>query len=229
MKKTNAEYMSDKERVERTVQRFMQITLRELRDINVKCIDFISKEIMQNEILSSEKTLDMPYIEFACLVDHVGGNKSYDWPNHDSFSERQFYYKCITVALLDNKATIPVKMFTALPLNAFYDYLLSLCDDGGRSHLQMELKHIRECCQYRKDYTIKDFLAEKLRTLNKAWLPVESIETYTDTIRTAHQDMGRLLVDSFHLAFPDSFHVKDIRDKYHDITAEDELEMTGNF
>lgn len=226
MTKTNAEYMSDEKRVERTVQKFMKIKLKELRDIHAKCIDFINEEIMQKEVLSLEKALDMSYIEFACLVDNVGGNHSYDWSNHNSFSEQQFYYKCITGALLDSKATIPVRLFTALPLQAFYDYLIGMSDEEGRIRLQMELKHIRECCQYKEGYTIRDFLAEKIRALNKAWIPIEPIRIYEHTVRTAHQDIGRLLVNSFHLAFPDSFHVKDIRDKYHDIThdAEDELE-----
>lgn len=225
MTKNNAEYMSDKERVERTVQRFVTTTLKELRDINAKCIDFINEELEQNELLLHEKTQDMPYIEFACLIDHVGGNHSYDWDQHDSFSERQFYYKCIAGVLLDNKAIIPVRMFTALPLKAFYEYLISVADAAGRVHLQMAFEYIRECCQYREDYTIKDFLAEKIKILNKAWTPLESIRVYENTIRTAHRDIGRLLVNSFCYAFPDSFCVKDICDKYHGMSEEEDDEL----
>lgn len=214
MTKTNAEYMSDKKRVGRTVQRFMAMTLKELSDINAKCIDFINDEFMKNEWLSHEKTREMPYIEFACLIDQVGGNHSYDWPRHDSFSEQQFYYKCIAGVLLDHKATIPVRMFTELPLKAFYEYLIGMADAEGQVRLQMAFKHIRKCCQYGDDYTIKDFLTEKIRTINRAWTPIESIRMYEHTVRTAHQDIGRLLVNSFRFAFPDSFRVKDICDKY---------------
>lgn len=224
MTKTNAEYMSGQERVERTVQRFITTTLKELRDINAKCIDFINEEVENNESLSHEKALNMPYIEFACLIDHVGGNHNYDWSNHNSFSERQFYYKCISGVLLDNKATIPVRMFTALPLKAFYEYLISMADAEGQVHLQMQFKYIRQCCQYREDYTIKDFLAEKTKALNKVWTPIESIRIYEHTIRTAYQDIGRLLVNSFRYAFPDSFRAKDICDKYYGMAEEDEIE-----
>ena len=40
------------------------------------------------EGLSAKKIEHMPYIELACLVNHVGGNPGYGQENHDSSFEQ---------------------------------------------------------------------------------------------------------------------------------------------
>ena len=216
MIQTNTEYMSDKARVERTVQRFMNITIQELGAVqSKKYIDFITDEIIPREGLSAEKAQNMSYIEFACLIYHVGGNHKYDWHDHDSLSEQMFYFRCIAGALLDGgKVSIPIKLFLSLPLIAFYTYMDRVSAEG--KNLLVEYSRIKARCQNpgKEGYTIRDFLLDKMGITNKAWIPINSLAEYESKIRTAYKDIGGLLVDSFHMAFPYRFHIKDIRDKY---------------
>lgn len=228
MVQTNTEYMSDTARVERVVQKFMNMTLKEFKTPQTEqYIDFVVEEIIRREDLSGKRVQDMSYIEFACLIDQVGGNSLYDWKDHDSWSEQLFYFMCVAAMLVNgSKDSIPVRLFTALPLKAFYTYMGSnKCSYG--SSLQSEFEHIAKCCQYNEDYTIMDFLSEKINVLNKAWKPIQSLEEYQQKMMAAHKDIGILLINSFRLAFPDRFHAEDIRDRYSDFF--DFIEETDPF
>lgn len=228
MVQTNTEYMSDAARVERVVRKFMNMTVKELKKVqSKKFIDFITNEIIPKEGLSEEKVQHMSFMEFACLIDHVGGKPQYVWHNHDSLSERLFYYRCIAGALLEgSKASIPIKLFTALPLMAFYMYLDRV--SVGEKDFREEYVYVKRHCSYREGYTIKDFLVEKITVINKAWVPIDSLAEYEDKMRTAYADLGRLLIDSFLMAFPDKFHPKDICQKYHHIADEREDDSSAD-
>ena len=213
MIQNNTQYMSEPARAERAVRNFANVTLRELRNERTKkYMDYIMDTIRSKEYLVKEKVQDMTYMELACLIDSVGGNSDYDGFEYDSFDRRLGYYKLAAYTLMDKSmASIPVRMFLALPLKAFYGCLNSISPGNG---LPAEFEAVRDCCDYTKDYTVKDFLAEKIGALNKAWAPVMSFEWYKDNVIQNHEDIGRLLIDSFHMAFPDSFHAESICKKY---------------
>lgn len=200
-------------RVERIVHKFMDTPLKELRAVQTKkYIEFITDQLIRVEGLSAKKIEHMPYIELACLVNHVGGNPCYDWEDHDSYFEQMFYFRCLAGVLLDgNRTSIPVKLFLSLPLQEFYLYL----DSISSQNLMLEFEYnIKSCCSYKEGYTILDFLSEKGSALNKPWAPIEPAASYEERIKAAHRDIGRLLVDSFRKAFPQSFYAEKICEKY---------------
>lgn len=215
MVQTNTEYMSDAARVERVVRKFMNMAIKEFRTPQTEqYIDYITFELIHREDLSEEKVQDMSYIELACMIDQFGGNPRHDWKDHDSWSEQLFCFICVANALINgSKDSIPVRLFMALPIKAFYAYMGSN-RSSYRYSLQSELKHITECCQYNEDYTIMDFLSEKMTVTGKAWKPIHPLEEYRQKMIAAHKDIGSLLISSFRLAFPDRCHAEDIRDRY---------------
>lgn len=228
---TNTEYMSDKARADRVVRKLMNLKFKEFRTPqNERYIDFIAEEIISREDLSETKVQNMSYIEFACLVDRIGGNSRYDWEDHDSWSEQLFYFMCVGAALMNgSRESIPIRLFTALPLRAFYAHLNRNRDPRGHSLLS-EYRRITECCQYNKDYTIMDFLSEKMKVINTAWKPLQPLAEYQKKITDAHRDIGSLLIGSFHLAFPDKFRAEDIWGKYSDfIDFPDDIPFDDEF
>lgn len=210
---TNPQYMSDEKRVERTVGRFQAIALSNLLRVQTrKYLEFMLEPMLKKEALSQEKLQNMPYIELACLIDNAGGNPLYDWTSHGSWMEQLYYYRCIAYVLIDgNKSFIPIKLFLALPLKAFYAYLDRASPGKG---LLADFELLKSCCKYKEDYTIKDFLVEKTRETQKAWFPIEELEIYGEDMADTYKDIGRLLVDSFHKAFPIHFCIENIRKKY---------------
>lgn len=199
MFQTNTEYMSDKARAERVIRKFLNITLGELMTAqNRQCIEFITKELIPREGL--KEVPNITYLEFVRLIDSVGGNPDYDWYDHDSYAEQLTYYKMLTKALLEcGKVSIPVKLFMALPLEAFFACLGSM--SGKRLLLMRKFERVKNCCKYSDDYTIRDFLADKFSEGSRAWLTITPIDEYEEDIRAAHIDMGRVLVGSFCTAF----------------------------
>lgn len=200
MIQTNTEYMSDKARAERVIRKFMNMTLGKLVTTqNRKCMEFITEEMISREGLSEEEIQNMTYLEFVRLIDGVGGNSDYDWYNHDSYAEQLTYYKMLTNAILNSsKVSIPVRLFMALPLTAFYS---CLSDISGKNALLRELTRIKSRCKCNDDYTVRDFLSDKLSEANKVWVTIVPIHEYEEKMKAAHIDMGKVLVDSFCTAF----------------------------
>ena len=203
MIQTNTEYMSDKARAERVVRRFMDMTLSELAAAqNSKCIEIITEEMIPREGFSEEEIQDITYLEFVRLINGVGGNSDYDWYDHDSYAEQLTYYKMLTRALLDaGKVSIPVRLFMALPLKAFYTCLNSL---SNRNALLKQFEGIKSSCHCSDNCTIEDFLSAEIYEGNKVWVTIMPIDDYKEQMKAAHIHMGNVLVDSFCTAFPGS-------------------------
>lgn len=205
--------MSDMEKVGRIVQEMRDMRLSEFKEPKTrKCIEFITDEIFSREGLSKEKARDMTYIELAHLIDNVGGNPKYDDPDHDSWAVQLYQYGSVESALiLESRVSEPVRLFMDLKLHHFCEY--------------MELEHMKNSRHYREDQpamnsliecirescsksfflcTIRLFLSAKTKILNQAWYPMESPYIYARNIRNAHRDIGRVLVSSFHMAFPEN-------------------------
>lgn len=213
MIQTNTQYMSDPARAERTIRRFLNITLREMEQVQTQnYTKYITDKLVLTEGLSQKKIQNMTYIELACLIHNMGGKPQYDGYNYDSRARQLTYYQFVASILKDGKQrSISVRLFMALPLKAFYDCLerISCVDD-----LSKEFADIRSQCRYQDGYTIGDFLEEKLKTLYKTWRPVIPLSTYEHTIKTALKDIGRLLIDSLYMAFPQQFQAAEICRKY---------------
>lgn len=213
MIRTNAEYMSDPARAARVVRRFMDMTLGELSNTYTgKYIKYVVDEMIRKEYLSPEKVQDMTYLEFACLIDSVGGNPGYDCYQCDSLSRQLIYYKMAACILAEgSKYSIPVKLFSVLPLKAFYTCLERA--SAGRSML-LEFAYVKQCCRFKEGYTVKNFICEKLNAVSEAWSMAGPVAEYEDEIVFAHRDMGTLLIDSFRKAFPDKFDAEAVCRKY---------------
>lgn len=217
---TNTEYMSNPARVERVVQGLMCMTLGQMSNARTDAfIEFAAAELIEKEHLSAERMQDMPYIEFACLIDSIGGNPKYDYPDHDSAREQLALYKMAASILMEmGKSSIPVRLFLALPLKAFYTYMDSASAQGG---MMDEFEAVRNYdSHYKEGCTINDFLSEKMGAARKSWIPITSMEDYKQSIVNAYKGMGSLLVDSFRRAFPNRFHAEEVCRRYRQQIAE---------
>lgn len=208
---TNTEYMSDPARAERTVRRFMDITLRELKRMQTRdYIGYITNKLVLTEGLSLKKLPDMSYAELACLIHHVGGKPQYDGYSHDSRAQQMAYYRCVADILQDGRRrSIPVRLFMALPMRAFYTCLKRVCKTGSKS-----FDALLSLCSHKDGYTIGDFLAEKTRTLSKAWQPIMPLDAYERIIKDSYRDVGIVLIDCFCMVCPQQLHAEEICNKY---------------
>ncbi|MCI8888251.1 MAG: hypothetical protein HFG70_09230 [Hungatella sp.] len=211
MMQTNTQYMSDPARAERIVRRFMNLTLREMKQMQTRdYTNYLTYKLILTEELSPKKLLDISYPELACLIYNMGGNPRYDGYNHDSQAQQLAYYQCLASILRDGqKRSIPVRLFMALPLHAFYTALDSIC---GAEH--PSLQAYRAYYNYKDSYTVGDLLNEKIRVLNKPWQPIMPLASYEDVIKNAYRDLGGLLVDSFLTGLLPQLCMEDIRNKY---------------
>lgn len=218
MVQTNTAYMSDPARVERIVQRLMQMPLAEIEKSGCDAkaqhdrVGFVMFELVQRENLADDKIQKMSYAEFACLIDNVAKSSKYYWKDHSRLSEQLMYYKCLDGLLLEAARTsIPVRMFMALPLKAFYRHLINAADREGKDALRKELAYFKG---YGEKCTIQEFLWNRNGVLNKSWMPFIPFKSYAKEIRIAHRDVGRVLVDSFRMAFPEQFNAERVLQKY---------------
>lgn len=225
MMQMSFEYYLPMTEAEHIVQEFMNVTVRELK--SVKCSKFIDRiidDIVSKERLPSEEVQDMTYMELVCLIDHVKESPQYGRSDHDSMTRQAYYYLNLARALIEagtalqGQGSKAVESFQKLPIEQFYAYLESA--NAGKD-MSSEFTYIRNCCEYEDFYTILDFLMEKLWLSDRPWRMAEPLNEFGERIRNFSKDIGRLLVDSFHMAFPDRFHAVDICSKYHD-SGEDE-------
>lgn len=206
--------MSDMEKVERIVRGLRDMKLGEFKETRArKCIELIMEQIFPGEGLSKEKARDMTYLELLHLISDVGGNAKYDAPDHDSRAVQLYQYVWVESALiLESRVSEPVRLFMDLKLHHFCEYM-ELEHMRNSRHYREEypvmkslIEHIRESClkgEFHR-YTIRLFLSVKTKMLNRAWHPIESPYIYARNIRNAHRDIGRVLVGSFHMAFPEN-------------------------
>lgn len=208
MSQSNTEYMSDMTRIERIIQKVTNITLKELNQNNIgwrnsiSPVEFVATELFRDGY--PEKMQETTFLEFLHMVAKVGGNPMYDWDDHSSWSEQLFYYKCVALALTNaSVVSVPIKMFLAIPLQAYYVYLERAAHGIKlKKQVRDNFSYIKNSCEYTKDYTIKDYISEKMDRLSEAWLPIEPLSDYKRKIETAHLDIGTLLVSSLCLSFP---------------------------
>ncbi|MCI8401854.1 MAG: hypothetical protein HFI38_07165 [Lachnospiraceae bacterium] len=211
MIQTNTQYMSDPARAERVIRRFMNVTLGEMKQMQTRnYTGYLTNKLILTEGLSEKKLQNMPYLELACLIASVGGKPWYDGYDHDSRARQMMYYQCLAGILRDGRRrSIPVRLFMALPLHAFYACLDRIC---GAGHPSLQSVQVYSC--YKDSYTVGDFVNEKIKLLNQAWQPVKSLTVYEGVIKTAYRDLGILLVDSFHTTFSQQICAADICNKY---------------
>lgn len=219
MVRTNTEYMSDKDTLDYVINRFINMTVKEFNDIDSNDMNDTDKEIIDMEELSEAKMQNMTYIELAFLIQHVGGNTDYDdyysEESCDSFSLCRLLCRCYAKVLLaGDESSIPVRLFLAIPLEAFFDYMISVSNDNNKKVLKMMFDYMKDHCAFYPDRTIKDFIKEKIRESNKAWSPGTSLDKYKNSINGAYGAIRQLLVTSFYIAFSDKYNVEDICRKY---------------
>lgn len=209
MMMSNTEYMSDPARVERVVQKVLNLKLKDISEAGgKKQIDFVLEPVIKNEVLVSSMAMNMSFLEFACMVENIGESPDYDFNDHDRYSEQQFAYLCMGIALRNcSSKLVPVRLFLALPIKAYYEYL-QRC--SGKSCLLPEYFSLVEYKGLKEDVTIGEFLQKKIDATRDYWLPVSSLKKYEREIREAYKDIGRLLVDSLSTAFESSFDVRAI-------------------
>ncbi len=160
MIQTNTAYMSDPARAERTVRRFMKLTLREMKQIQTQnYVDCITDKLIPAECLSPVTLWNMLYIELARRIAQMGGSPQYDGYQYDSWAYQMACYQCLAGILIEGThRSITVRLFMALPLSAFYACLERLRAGGS---MAAEFEYIRTSCSCKNGYTVGDFLAEK--------------------------------------------------------------------
>lgn len=231
MKKTDYDYMSEPTRVKRVVQGFTEMTLHDFRTMQLKdrrFADFFSSVIIETENLS-EKAEHMKYTDIICLIENMTGNEAYGGDmNGDPYTGDElqlFHYKSIQNLLLDVfTRCIPIRLFLALPVKAFYK---CLWDISGRNILAIEYRSVRKLYtklggkEREDEITIKDVLDQCAAIYRKPWsIPFNSLERYKEDMLYAYNLTGKLLVKSFKEAFPEKFCVEEVRSKYSDSPEE---------
>lgn len=216
--------MSDEARIGRVVRNLMDVEIKVLKNPqNQKHIDHIVWDIVAVENLPEQKLRnEMTYAEFACFADFIGGHPDYDdFFEGDSYLEQMLYFRnlahILTTKMNGNLSAIPAKMFLGIPLKAFYNYMIGAVPKRSTAYwwLKCDFSTIQKNCPRWEEYTIENFLWQRLNTTRMEWLPTQSIEEYQKTVQTAYQDIGRLLVNSFHNVFPKKFQINEIFRKYH--------------
>lgn len=206
----NTQYMSNPSRVEHAVTNFMNMTLRELIELQQamhnRCIDniLIGLGLTENGEMSKEQ-LDMKYIELACLI-----NNTYIVNEIEQMAYCQYMAYFLTCG---EHLSMPVKMFMSVPLKSFYFYMDSISDKPG---LLKQLKYITEHCAYSDGYTIENFIKEKYAIIIQPWWIGTPIEEFRQSITNACMDIGKLLFDSFQEAFSKQYPICSVREEYID-------------
>ncbi len=87
MMMSNTEYMSDPARVERVVQKVLNLKLKDISEAGgKKQIDFVLEPVIKNEVLVSSMAMNMSFLEFACMVENIGESPDYVFNDHDRYS-----------------------------------------------------------------------------------------------------------------------------------------------
>ncbi len=233
MGKTNVEYMSEPARAERTVRRFMELTLHEMKAVQLKnrnYAEWCTDDVISTEKLDREKAETMSYMDIICFLynisadDRYKGTRTVDCTECPSDVRGDFTYKMLARLLLDaERKSIPIRLFMALPLKAFYDCLERI---SGEALLYRECQVI--CCEYTRLRELLSFemakadgalIKDVLRLCNSItcmpWVPTQmSSENYRTKIMCAHRLLERLLVKSFKLTFPEQFCIDRVRTRY---------------
>lgn len=238
MEKTNFEYMSEPARVNRAVKGFMQMKLREFRAIQLKNRDFVTlcvRDAIKFEGLDEEKVQEMPYLTLACLFDNMGNDEtygyicSYDNTPYSCKAFKQCVIKIWNTLLLDvYRKSTTVRLFTSLPVNAFYSCMNRFA--SGKKPVQdgllREYAYVRQYCTDlgktvrvkpvdMDKATIKDVLQLCNTVLNSPWLPTEmAVQTYQKNLLCAHCILEKVLVKSFKQVFPREFQMDKVYDVY---------------
>lgn len=213
MIQTNVKYMSDPARAERTVNLFINTTLGNMRQgTSKRYFDYVTDHIAKIEALSPSLLQDMSYLELACLIDNVGKSHYYENVEYDSIGLQMEYYRLLAAGLKEGcRHLIPIRLFMALPLKAFYACLERLSTESG---LSVAFQDTLRRCSCRDSYTIGEFLAEKEAVLQRPWQSIKLPDDYIHMMEDAYNDIGTLLVDSFAMAFPMQFNIEEIFHRY---------------
>lgn len=211
---TNTEYMSSRDTLDYVMKKFTNMTIKDFEAFSPDGMELIDGVIVEMNDLSEKKMQDMTYIEFAFLLHNVGKNTDYTTLEYSRVIQMQIYFILARVMLDGNKQSIPIiRMFLAVPLKAFYEYMISL-SGRRRGELRQEYYYMKKNFRNNSDYTIQDYIEAQVSESKSSWNLTTSLEEYGKRIEAAHKAMGRLLVRSFYLAFADEYSADDICRKY---------------
>ena len=213
--------------VDHIIRRFMSMPLQEIKQYqraDVPLADCFTEAIIDVEELDKKKTQYMDFLDIFCLIEHISENPAYETTRDDgsdcsAYLFKIFHYRMLMRYLLNaNERAIPVKLFLALPVRAFYAYLENV---ACNKEMYNEFNLVK-CCirEFMKDFdenttTIKQVLDAVSKTLQKEWLPMSlSSDKYESMIMKTYELLGRFLIGSFKMAFKHRFNLEYVKEKY---------------
>lgn len=198
---TNKEYMSDRERVFRVVDKFRRVALKEFRggsDMSKKQYKYIADGFLSYEGIDPEKYDKLTYLDLVCLLDYMGDDD-------DRCDDYLLCMYCLASLVIEAEASlIPVRMFTALPICALARYAQEM--DLYYYSSDLAAADVR-------DLTVKEYLAKKMDECRRVWLPGGSVGDYTKKIIKAHRDIGEILVGMFRIIYSMMFDAEYVIEK----------------
>ena len=218
----------DSEKIKGIVEKFMSTTLKEFKLSQSRERPYIqcaTDAQIAVEGLDEALAENMDYLDICALIEGVRGNEAYEHTNSanrhvDSKLFHVFTYRMIHRAIMESSAScIAVKLFMALRLEDFYEYLDSVRPDG---ELMLEYELVSGiinnvfCVVNCSGYRIMDALKLCREQMEKPWVPTgdDSIGVYERKIMEAYYLVGRILVKSFGFAFPERVDMEAVRSKY---------------
>lgn len=216
-------YMADRERVEKTVQRLFGLSVGELALYQPKqnpFIDYFCTDITETFSISEESVREMDLMDLVCLIhqmpDYFYEEKEMDrlrLVQMDALREYMVYAE---------KSFIPIMLFLGIPVRAFYDYLESLvCDGGMKKEWAAVEKKLSAMLKRRSrlngdvgEMTLKEifiFLGSEKR---RGWYPLRGLKEYAAEILDAFEMSDRILARSFEIAVSERFNIRNILTKF---------------
>ncbi len=243
--KTARQCLDDPEFAAKALRKAMGLTLQDIT-VCVKrrsphLIDTFLECFVEVEGLDLQKMMQMDYLDLLCLIANIKDNDAYEGMyNKDGdrlrevfASEEEYLYRIdllrILLMLLDKD-----NPFVHVLLNVPF---ANLCRELQR---RVHTEEFMQCCKRlvdkagRAELTEDGFENETIgrilntghEMLSKRWIPaVFAPGAYAERIRRMLRAIGDLLIEPFRLAYPERFHIEDVRDKF----GEDALTVCEGF
>ena len=233
--KTVKEYLDDPANAQKMLMKLGRITwediLRDVGDSKREALGSLVDCPITIEGLNDDNKDRMNYFDILCLIANIRDNEEYRsifaGENEASSPIRKWQdeymyqiYLLIYVLLNMKKRNTTVNFLLEAPLKNICKVMEERVHTGKvmakyRS-LVMEFRYARwSAGRTFRNGTIQDILDSATDILDRRYIPgILSPEAYVNRIKETLFFVSYVLIDLFELAYPERFHIEDVRDKY---------------
>lgn len=215
MPKDSDDYINNPAQVKRIVEGFLNTPFESLLDR----LDFLSQECFDGWYNALLKTYDISLSQRSTItvgeyISMVEGLKKNPLPaslNDLRDIHMNHHRYCYMLKYVIRSFTVDsdefVRLLKSVSVNAFYDYLASLGRPRlvHKAHQKLSNKFNEfTSCELLDDITLGHFLDMLESECSRVYLPWHDITEYQNRINSDYTIYKNLLIDSFHIAMPDS-------------------------